>query len=166
MTIVKFAQSFWLRSRKSLIIYYPARYFLWSHTFECFCAFEVRPEVTNVLVTRENILHQKSIYLQKCKSFIFKHKVKIFRNSCPRVKFGPNLIPTMNITLKSTEANVFLTNMDYMYTVYVLLYFSNLKLNSLLYLDIRKHYRSLTYFICFTSGKASDEKLSRSRPTK
>ena len=166
MTIVKFAQSFWLRSRKSLIIYYPARYFLWSHTFECFCAFEVRPEVTNVLVTRENILHQKSIYLPKCKSFIFKHKVKIFRNSCPRVKFGPNLIPTMNITLKSTEANVFLTNMDYMYTVYVLLYFSNLKLNSLLYLDIRKHYRSLTYFICFASGKASDEKLSRSRPTK
>ena len=76
--------------------------------------------MTGVLVTRENILHQKRIYLQKYKSFIFKHKVKILRNSSSRVKFGPNLIPTMNITLKSTEANVFLTNMDYMYTVYVL----------------------------------------------
>ena len=48
---------------------------------EVFCAFEVQPEVTNILVTRNNILHQKRIYLQKNESSIFKHNVKVFRNS-------------------------------------------------------------------------------------
>ena len=44
-----------------------------------FCAFEVRPEVINILVTRNNVLRGKCIYLQKC--FIFKHSVKVFGNS-------------------------------------------------------------------------------------
>ena len=34
---------------------------------EIFCAFEVRLEVANILVTRNNILHGKRIYLQKVK---------------------------------------------------------------------------------------------------
>ena len=32
-----------------------------------FCTFEVRLEVTNTLVTRDNILHRKRTYLQKKK---------------------------------------------------------------------------------------------------
>ena len=35
---------------------------------EIFCAFEERPEVTNLLVTRDNMLHRKRIYLQKNES--------------------------------------------------------------------------------------------------
>ena len=41
-----------------------------------FCTFEVRLEVTNTLVTRDNILHRKRTYLQKKKgSSIFKHNI-------------------------------------------------------------------------------------------
>ena len=35
--------------------------------FEIICAFEVRPQLTNILVTRNNILHRIRIYLQKMK---------------------------------------------------------------------------------------------------
>ena len=38
---------------------------------EIFCAFEVRSEVTNILITRDNILHRKCIYLQKKKKIPF-----------------------------------------------------------------------------------------------
>ena len=48
---------------------------------EILCAFEVRSEVTNILLTRDNVLCQKSIYLQKNEISIFKHNVKVFRNS-------------------------------------------------------------------------------------
>ena len=51
---------------------------------EIFCAFEVRSEVTNILITRDNILYRKCIYLQKKKKnedSIFKHNVKLFRKS-------------------------------------------------------------------------------------
>ena len=48
---------------------------------EIFRAFEVRPELTNILVTRDNILHRKRIYFQKDESSIFKNNVKVFRNS-------------------------------------------------------------------------------------
>ena len=42
-----------------------------------FYTFEVRLEVTNTLVTRDNILHRKRTYLQKKKkgSSIFKHNI-------------------------------------------------------------------------------------------
>ena len=45
---------------------------------EIFRTFELRLETTNILVTRDNILHRKRIYLQKKKkneSSIFKHNV-------------------------------------------------------------------------------------------
>ena len=48
---------------------------------EILCAFEVRSEVTNIILTRDNVLCQKSIYLQKNEISIFKHNVKVFRNS-------------------------------------------------------------------------------------
>ena len=48
---------------------------------EILCAFEVRSEVTNIILTRDNVLRQKSIYLQKNEISIFKHNVKVFRNS-------------------------------------------------------------------------------------
>ena len=48
---------------------------------EIFCAFEVRSDVANILVTSENILHRKRIYLQKNVSSIFKNNVKVFRNN-------------------------------------------------------------------------------------
>ena len=48
---------------------------------EIFCVYEVRPEVTNILVTRDNILHPKCIYLPKKESSTFKHNVKVFCNS-------------------------------------------------------------------------------------
>ena len=48
---------------------------------EIFCAFKGRPEVTNILATRDNVLHQKRIYLQKNESFIFKPNVQVFCNS-------------------------------------------------------------------------------------
>ena len=50
---------------------------------DVFCAFEVRPEVTNILVTRDNILRRKRIYLQKKKKFQFSSIMlsKVFRNS-------------------------------------------------------------------------------------
>ena len=48
---------------------------------EILCAFEVRSDVANILVTRENILHRKRIYLQKNESSIFKNNVKVFRNN-------------------------------------------------------------------------------------
>ena len=47
---------------------------------EIFSAFEVRPETTNILVTRDNVLHQKRIYLQKNENSIFKPDIKVFRN--------------------------------------------------------------------------------------
>ena len=53
---------------------------------QIFCAFEVRPEVTNILVTRDNTLHQKRIYLKKNENSIFKYNVKAFRNK-PYVKY-------------------------------------------------------------------------------
>ena len=52
---------------------------------QIFCAFEVRPEVTNILVTRDNTLHRKRIYLKKNEISIFKYNVKVFRNK-PYVK--------------------------------------------------------------------------------
>ena len=53
---------------------------------EIFCACEVRPEVTTILLTRDNILlHRKRIYLQKNEGSIFKHNDKVFRNS-PRFR--------------------------------------------------------------------------------
>lgn len=48
---------------------------------EILCAFEVRSEVTNIILTRDNVLCQKSIYLQKNEISIFKHNVKVFHNS-------------------------------------------------------------------------------------
>ena len=48
---------------------------------QIFCAFKIQPEVANTLVTRDNILHRKGIYLQKNESSIFKYNVKIFRNA-------------------------------------------------------------------------------------
>ena len=42
---------------------------------------EVRSEVTNIILARDNVLCQKSIYLQKNEISIFKHNVKVFRNS-------------------------------------------------------------------------------------
>ena len=53
---------------------------------QIFCAFEVRPEVTNILVTRDNTLHRKRIYLKKNESSIFKYNVKVFRNK-PYLKY-------------------------------------------------------------------------------
>ena len=47
---------------------------------EIFSTFEVRSEVANTLVTRDNVLHRKRIYLQKNESSIFKPDVKVFRN--------------------------------------------------------------------------------------
>ena len=47
---------------------------------EIFSTFEVRPETTNILVTRDNVLHQKRIYLQKNESSVFKPDIKVFRN--------------------------------------------------------------------------------------
>ena len=44
---------------------------------EIFSAFEVWPEVTNILVTRDNVLNRKRIYLQKNGSSIFRDDVKI-----------------------------------------------------------------------------------------
>ena len=52
---------------------------------QIFCAFEVRPEVTNILATRDNTLHRKRIYLKKNEISIFKYNVKVFRNK-PYVK--------------------------------------------------------------------------------
>ena len=43
-----------------------------------FCAFEVRPKVTNILVTRYNILQWKSIYLQKSQSSILSTMLRYF----------------------------------------------------------------------------------------
>ena len=43
-----------------------------------FCTFEVLPEVTNILVTRDNMLHRKRIYLQKNERSIIKHNVRVF----------------------------------------------------------------------------------------
>ena len=54
---------------------------------EIFCAFEIRPEITNIVVTRGNISHWKRIYLQKHESSIFKLNVKAFRNS-PEYSFA------------------------------------------------------------------------------
>ena len=48
---------------------------------EIFCVFEVRLEVTNILLTRGNVLHWKLIYLQKNDISILKPNVKIFRLS-------------------------------------------------------------------------------------
>ena len=47
---------------------------------EIFCTFEVRLEVTNILGTRDNVLHQTRTYLQKNESSIVKHNGKVFRN--------------------------------------------------------------------------------------
>ena len=80
---VIFVQTFWLGIRKSLIIICPASNFfeVICLNVETFCAFELRLEVTNIFVTRDKILHQKRIYLQKNESFIFKYSVKAPRNS-------------------------------------------------------------------------------------
>ena len=45
-------------------------------------------------------------------------------------QIGPIL--EMGITLKSTKTNLFLIKLDYLYSVWVLLCFANLKLNILL----------------------------------
>ena len=66
---------------------------------EIFCAFEERPEVTNILVTKDNILHRKRLYLKnKTKSSIFKHNVIVFRNS---LKYRPKYIENIAIPLYS-----------------------------------------------------------------
>ena len=54
---------------------------------QIFFAFEVRPEVTNILATRRNVLYQQLIYLQKNESFIFKYNIKVFRNSANTYSF-------------------------------------------------------------------------------
>ena len=46
-----------------------------------FCSFEICPNVTNILLTRDYTLHRISIYLPKNGSSIFKHNFKVFRNS-------------------------------------------------------------------------------------
>ena len=51
---------------------------------EMFCAFEVWLHVLNILVTRNNALHRKRIYLQKNESSIFKPNGKVFHNSLIR----------------------------------------------------------------------------------
>ena len=83
LMIVTFAQSFWLGSRVLFIIVRPTVNFseVIRLNVQIFCTFEVRPEVTNILVTRDNILHRNCIYLQKNESSIFKYNVKVFRNS-------------------------------------------------------------------------------------
>ena len=43
---------------------------LFSHSFKIFFEFEVRPEVTNIFITRDNVLHRKRIYLQINESYI------------------------------------------------------------------------------------------------
>ena len=67
--IVRFAQSCWLREQK--INNCPSDTLISLKSYvknvEMFCAFEVRLEVTNTLVTRDNILHRKRTYLQKKK---------------------------------------------------------------------------------------------------
>ena len=75
LTIVSFGQSLSVR-HVNFISFKVIRF-----NVEIFCALEVRSEVTNNLVTRDNILHRKRIYLQKDESSIFKHNVKVFRNS-------------------------------------------------------------------------------------
>ena len=50
--------------------------------FECWniFAFEIRSEVTNILVTRGNIWHGTVFIYKKNESYIFKHDVKVFCN--------------------------------------------------------------------------------------
>ena len=59
LMIVTFAQSFWLGSRVLFIIVRPTVNFseVIRLNVQIFCTFEVRPEVTNILVTSDNILH-------------------------------------------------------------------------------------------------------------
>ena len=48
---------------------------------EIFCAFEVRPQTTNILVTRENILHRKRLCLVKMKFRFSSTMLKYFVTS-------------------------------------------------------------------------------------
>ena len=83
LMIVTFAQSLWLVSRKSLIIVRPIRWFFWSHTFECWFFFCVWSAAGSCKYRSNsgNKLNRKRIYFQKDESSIFKHSVKVFRNS-------------------------------------------------------------------------------------
>ena len=73
---------------------------------EIFCAFEVRSDVANILVTRENILHRKRIYLQKNVSFIFKNNVKVFRNNSHSRRNKSKKNNTVRVTARDPSRKV------------------------------------------------------------
>ena len=55
------------------------------HTFH---AVELLPEVTNILVTRDNTLYRKRIYLQNNENPISMHNAKVFNDSPITYKGG------------------------------------------------------------------------------
>ena len=57
---------------------------------EILCSFGIRLDVTNTLVTGNNIICQKCIYLQKNESSLFKHNVDVF---CKSLKITLYLVP-------------------------------------------------------------------------
>ena len=83
LMIVTFAHRFWLWSRnyKQLSFRHVDFFEVIRLNVEIFYAFEVRSDVANIFVTRDNILHRKRIYLQKNESSILKNNVKVFRNN-------------------------------------------------------------------------------------